>query len=253
MQLPHGWSRMTPRFDEEYLVSCAESVPVMALTEPASMSELISRNPGETTGCAVALPGSADPVGSRSTSGWQTRSRFHRPNLRSRWDVAVPRTARQSRRRWPNAGQPGPTSAAVDRRNGPARGPARAHVRRMVPDLRAPRPERRRGRRLAAAEFFTAAAQSSKAASELSTAPRRVRPGGPGFVGPDPATFRRGRSYGSEVERHRHRTVETDTAAIAHLARVSKVRPDHGCHTSQSSERGKPRTGGGVLAPAARQ
>jgi hypothetical protein len=35
------WSRATPRFDDENLVSCAGLVPVMALAEQAGLSELI--------------------------------------------------------------------------------------------------------------------------------------------------------------------------------------------------------------------
>ena len=42
MQLSHVWSRATPMFDDEKLVSCAGLVPVMALAERAGLSELIS-------------------------------------------------------------------------------------------------------------------------------------------------------------------------------------------------------------------
>ncbi|NDL61155.1 IS1380 family transposase [Phytoactinopolyspora mesophila] len=42
MQLSHVWSRATPVFDDEDLVSCAGLVPVMALAERAGLSELIS-------------------------------------------------------------------------------------------------------------------------------------------------------------------------------------------------------------------
>jgi hypothetical protein len=41
VQLSHGWSRGTPLFDAENLVSCAGLVPVMALAEQAGLSELI--------------------------------------------------------------------------------------------------------------------------------------------------------------------------------------------------------------------
>jgi hypothetical protein len=48
VKLSHGWSRATPLFDDESLVSCAGLVPVMALAERAGLSELIS------SGVAVA-------------------------------------------------------------------------------------------------------------------------------------------------------------------------------------------------------
>ena len=41
MKLPDVWSRATPIFDDERLVSCAGLVPVMALAERAGLSELI--------------------------------------------------------------------------------------------------------------------------------------------------------------------------------------------------------------------
>jgi len=49
VKLPHGWSRTTPRFDDENLVSCAGLVPVMALAERAGLSELISSKVAITT------------------------------------------------------------------------------------------------------------------------------------------------------------------------------------------------------------
>ena len=42
MKLHHGWSRATPSFDDENLVSCVGLVPVMALAERAGLSELVS-------------------------------------------------------------------------------------------------------------------------------------------------------------------------------------------------------------------
>jgi hypothetical protein len=42
VKLPDAWSRATPIFDEEHLVSCAGLVPVMALAERAGLSELIT-------------------------------------------------------------------------------------------------------------------------------------------------------------------------------------------------------------------
>ncbi len=42
MKLSHSWSQATPVFDDERLVSHAGLVPVMALTEQAGLSELIS-------------------------------------------------------------------------------------------------------------------------------------------------------------------------------------------------------------------
>jgi hypothetical protein len=42
VKLPDVWSRATPIFDDENLVSCAGLVPVMALAERAGLSELIT-------------------------------------------------------------------------------------------------------------------------------------------------------------------------------------------------------------------
>ena len=41
VKLPDVWSRATPVFDDENLVSCAGLVPVMGLAEQAGLSELI--------------------------------------------------------------------------------------------------------------------------------------------------------------------------------------------------------------------
>ena len=43
MKLPDRWSRATPVFDDENLVSFAGLVPVMALAERAGLSELIGQ------------------------------------------------------------------------------------------------------------------------------------------------------------------------------------------------------------------
>src|SRR3954453_8039728 len=42
VKLPDRWSRATPVFDEENLVSCAGLVPLMGLAEQTGLSELIS-------------------------------------------------------------------------------------------------------------------------------------------------------------------------------------------------------------------
>ncbi|MGV1030605.1 MAG: IS1380 family transposase, partial [Dermatophilaceae bacterium] len=42
MKLPDAWSRATPVFDDEHLVSCAGLVPVMGLAEQTGLSELIA-------------------------------------------------------------------------------------------------------------------------------------------------------------------------------------------------------------------
>lgn len=42
MKLPHAWSKATPLFDDERLVSSAGLVPVMALAEQAGLSELVA-------------------------------------------------------------------------------------------------------------------------------------------------------------------------------------------------------------------
>src|SRR3954465_856228 len=41
VKLPDGWSRATPVFDDENLVSCVGLVPLMGLAEQAGLSELI--------------------------------------------------------------------------------------------------------------------------------------------------------------------------------------------------------------------
>ena len=43
MKLQDGWSRATPTFDDENLVSCAGLAPVMVLAEQAGLSELIDQ------------------------------------------------------------------------------------------------------------------------------------------------------------------------------------------------------------------
>ena len=54
MQLLHEWSRLSARFDEANLVSCAGLVPVMALAESCGLSELVAST--------VTVPGSAGPT-----------------------------------------------------------------------------------------------------------------------------------------------------------------------------------------------
>jgi hypothetical protein len=61
VKLPDGWSRATPVFDDDALVSCAGLVPVLALAERAGLSELI----GEQVSFKVTKVNSAgvNPVG----------------------------------------------------------------------------------------------------------------------------------------------------------------------------------------------
>nr|WP_202897006.1 IS1380 family transposase [Actinopolymorpha pittospori] len=61
VKLPYGWSRATPVFDEQNLVSCAGLVPVMALAERAGLSELVGERVAitETTVASAA----ANPAG----------------------------------------------------------------------------------------------------------------------------------------------------------------------------------------------
>jgi hypothetical protein len=61
VKLPDVWSRATPVFDDENLLSCAGLVPVMALAERAGLSELISERV-PFTGTAVASAG-LNPAG----------------------------------------------------------------------------------------------------------------------------------------------------------------------------------------------
>ena len=42
MKLPHAWSKATPLFDDEHLVSCAGLVPVLGLAERAGLCELVT-------------------------------------------------------------------------------------------------------------------------------------------------------------------------------------------------------------------
>lgn len=42
MKLSHAWSRATPLFDDEHLVSSVGLVPVMELAEQAGLSELVA-------------------------------------------------------------------------------------------------------------------------------------------------------------------------------------------------------------------
>src|SRR3954462_60377 len=42
VKLPDGWSRATPVFDDENLVSCVGLVPLMGLAEQTGLAELIS-------------------------------------------------------------------------------------------------------------------------------------------------------------------------------------------------------------------
>jgi Transposase DDE domain group 1 len=61
VRLSHCWSRATPLFDEERLVSCAGLVPVLALAERAGLSELISTRVA--IGSSRVRSAAANPVG----------------------------------------------------------------------------------------------------------------------------------------------------------------------------------------------
>jgi len=61
VKLPDGWSRATPQFDDDDLVSCVGLAPVMALAELAGLSELISTRVA-ITATRVASAG-ANPAG----------------------------------------------------------------------------------------------------------------------------------------------------------------------------------------------
>jgi len=63
VKLPDGWSRATPVFDDENLVSFAGLAPVMALAERAGLSELISAKVKiESTRVASAGANPADKI-----------------------------------------------------------------------------------------------------------------------------------------------------------------------------------------------
>jgi hypothetical protein len=59
VQLSHSWSRATPVFDDDHLVSHAGLVPVMALAEQAGLSPLINGkvflDPGKTRVCSAGV------------------------------------------------------------------------------------------------------------------------------------------------------------------------------------------------------
>jgi hypothetical protein len=77
VKLPHAWSKATPLFDDERLVSCSGLVPVMALAEQAGLRELITErvrvgstrvasagvNPaGKVTSIIAGMAASADSI-----------------------------------------------------------------------------------------------------------------------------------------------------------------------------------------------
>jgi hypothetical protein len=61
VKLPDGWSRATPVFDDESLVSCAGLVPVLALAERTGLSELISERVG--FGATTVRSAGVNPAG----------------------------------------------------------------------------------------------------------------------------------------------------------------------------------------------
>ena len=76
MKLPHAWSKATPLFDDERLVSCAGLVPVMALAEQTGLAELIrervagrARNPGGLGGGEPGREGDLDHRGDGRVRG----------------------------------------------------------------------------------------------------------------------------------------------------------------------------------------
>jgi len=70
VKLPDVWSRATPVFDDENLVSCAGLVPLMVLAERAGLSELIGQRVRFKTS-RVASAGQTRPGScARSSRGW---------------------------------------------------------------------------------------------------------------------------------------------------------------------------------------
>jgi hypothetical protein len=61
VQLSHVWSRATPLFDDEHLVSCAGLVPVLALAEQAGLSELVAERVG--LGATRVVSAGVNPAG----------------------------------------------------------------------------------------------------------------------------------------------------------------------------------------------
>ena len=61
MQLSHVWSRATPLFDDEHMVSCAGLVPVLALAEQAGLSELVAERVG--LGATRVVSAGVNPAG----------------------------------------------------------------------------------------------------------------------------------------------------------------------------------------------
>jgi Transposase DDE domain group 1 len=61
VQLSHVWSRATPLFDDEHMVSCAGLVPVLALAEQAGLSELVAERVG--LGATRVVSAGVNPAG----------------------------------------------------------------------------------------------------------------------------------------------------------------------------------------------
>ncbi|SHI46761.1 hypothetical protein SAMN02745244_00429, partial [Tessaracoccus bendigoensis DSM 12906] len=61
MKLHHVWSKATPIFDDENLISCAGLVPVVSLAEQTGLSELVAEKVRFKT-CRVKSAGS-NPAG----------------------------------------------------------------------------------------------------------------------------------------------------------------------------------------------
>jgi len=63
VKLPHSWSRATPRFDDENLVSHGGLVPVMGLAEQAGLSKLISERVALTSTTPRVASAGVNPAG----------------------------------------------------------------------------------------------------------------------------------------------------------------------------------------------
>jgi hypothetical protein len=69
VQLSHGWSRATPVFDEENLVSVVGLVPVMGLAERAGLSELIAAKVAIDPGATRVESAGVNPAGKLTSIG----------------------------------------------------------------------------------------------------------------------------------------------------------------------------------------
>ena len=67
MKLAHPWSKATPLFDDERLVSCTGLVPVMALAEQTGLSALVAERVGLDSLRHAGGVGGVNPAGKETS------------------------------------------------------------------------------------------------------------------------------------------------------------------------------------------